>query len=274
MNLATEAPEWVSILSGCALSAYGISVAAIVLVPSAGNFIFPQDLPARPGSTQLVSTLPDRIGGVQDLRYRFYVTHHGLEQLELQASLEGSNAEDFLLAKELSRSLVEISGLSVSDIAEAVGVSRTTYHHWLNGEGMSDKHLARVKTLEVAIRALRDIRGTDLRDFLLDDTPAGRPLTLLASGDIQAVIGLALLQHSERTVTTHVVTTARQVSGILGWLRPVRRRGWIASSVPEDELYQAVARLSPPSVMSDPDAEAWTEADDASAYSAYGFIPE
>lgn len=281
MGTTSLTANWVDVLRHRVTGAVGISLAALVLVPSVGSIVPPamtQD--EYLGRIEFMTTMPDAVFEFKE-RGLYYASEHGLKLAEWVPTQPGrhedvpsSDSDQLSVGAELARSLLQISGLKVNRLANTIGVSPTAYHKWLKGEGMSDANMARLKDMRGMLLVLRDIRQGDLRGFLLQETPRGTPLSLLASGEQDMLVGFALRHPAQKALASRLPVVERQVSGISGWLRPVRRRPWIPSALSEDELYQAADRLNPSAENDSVDRELPPGGDDADSYRAYGFIPE
>jgi len=140
--------------------------------------------------------------------------------------------------------LLAIVDLPKEMVAHLAGVSRQAFHRWTTGGKITVENKRHLETLLATIRRLQALRGQDLRAFLQTPTPAGRPLDLLAAGDMRVVIGLALRQSSPATSPSTVSAAVRGASGIPSRLRPVKR---LAHTVPRDRAAweEARERLSP-----------------------------
>jgi hypothetical protein len=139
----------------------------------------------------------------------------------------------------------EISGLPVDVLADLVGVSRVAYHKWLASGGVKPENVAQLTRLLDTFQTLRNLHIPDLRVFLESVGPSGKPLDLLASGDIHTVIGLALRLSSQPRVPSTLSDEARQTSGLTGWVRPAKKLNWNAPQLTGSEREDALDLLSP-----------------------------
>jgi hypothetical protein len=145
----------------------------------------------------------------------------------------------------LPKILLETSGLSVETLADLIGVSHDTYNNWLSSGDVELRHTAQLTKWFDIFQTLLKLPIPDLRAFLENVGPYGKPLDLLAAGDIHAVIGLALRSEPEHKVSSAISEEARQISGIPGWLLPVKKLNWDTPRLEGDELEDALDRLSP-----------------------------
>jgi hypothetical protein len=155
--------------------------------------------------------------------------------------------EEGLKENNLPKMLLEISGLPVETLADLVGVSRNAYYKWFRSGGVKPEHVAQLTKLLDTFQTLRNLRLPNLRSFLESDGPSGKPLALLAAGDIHAVIGLALRSASQQKVSSIISEEARQVSGIPGWVRPAKKLSWktppLEGDAREDALLSKIPLL-------------------------------
>lgn len=220
--------------------AAGVSLAALILVPSGQQVSGGSQKRTNHDYVELVTTLPD---GNVDPRTAFYRTRHGLKtSVPVFPQAVYNETADKL---DLPAALREVSGLPIAALAQLVGVSRMRYHEWLNGSGISDDRAARMTKLHEDFVALRSLLGPDIRSFLEASSPHGSPLDLLRSGDSPSVIGLALRRPTANPNPQHISDEARQISGVASWLRPVRRLAWGGGTLSEARLTSGLEALSP-----------------------------
>lgn len=242
---STPIQEWTQPLRS--MTAIGTSIASLVLVPPS-LVLVPLDLPVAPVPVaqavqeriEVVTTIPD--GGI-DLSTLQYCTNRGLITGVSLSYIE--QGEERFKNNNLPKMLREISGLPVETLADLIGVSRNAYNKWLRSGGVKPEHIAQLTKFFETFQTLRHLRIPDLRSFLENAGPSGKPLDLLASGDIHAVIGLALRSVSQHKVSSSVSEEARQVSGITGWVRPAKKLNWKTPRLEGDEREDALDRLSP-----------------------------
>jgi DNA-binding XRE family transcriptional regulator len=120
------------------------------------------------------------------------------------------------------------TGLPIETLAKAVGVSKVTYHKWLNGAGISEESYERLLDVRNLLAAVIDMKPA-LRAFLHSPTPIGTPLELLSQKMDAAVLGFA--------ARGEVAFTGPQAASPEG-LHTVRRIGW-SQSVDRDRLEDA-----------------------------------
>ena len=230
--------EWTQPLRN--MTIIGTSIATLVLIPIDAPFaLITAHQPVRE-HVDVVTTMPDGCIDLATLQYR---TSQGLTTGVSPTHIE-QDEEEFK-ANNLPKVLHEISGLPVETLAGLIGVSRNAYHKWLRSGGIKPEHVAQLTKLVDTFQTLRNLHIPDLRSFLENADRSGKPLDLLASGDIQAVIGLALRSVSQHKVSSSVSEDARQVSGTTGWVRPAKRLNWKTSRLEGDEREDALDRLSP-----------------------------
>ncbi len=235
MNVAAPVQEWATELRKLAA---GMTIAAFLLVPSASPTAI--RVQSRPGGErpELVSSVPDGPLDPQTARFR---TRGGLDTALISAGPQEDEDEE---QATLPARLREVSGLSVTALAQVAGVSKVTYHNWLKGEGISDENAARLAELLETFRSLRDLRGPELARFLETPGPAGRPLDLLTRGNTKAVIGLALNPAVTEPAEPDVADAVWAATGLSGWLQPVSRLDWGAPRLTDEELGRALADLN------------------------------
>jgi DNA-binding XRE family transcriptional regulator len=182
--------EWTQPLRN--MTDIGTSIASLVLVPCAVPVAPAEASQAVRERVEVVTTIPD--GNNIDLRTLQYRTNQGLITGMSLTYIE-QDEEEFA-SNNLPKILRELSGLSVEILAELIGVSRNAYNKWLRGGGVKPEHVAQLTKLFDTFQTLRNLPMPDLRAFLENVGPCGKPLDLLASGDIHGVIGLALRSES------------------------------------------------------------------------------
>jgi transcriptional regulator with XRE-family HTH domain len=226
--------DWVNPLRNFSL---GVSIASLVLVPSAECPTNQTEQRTVLGSIGFMTTIPD---SVFDLRAARIPTLHGLDfpTLAMPATLV---VIDKVEKDSIPLALREMTGLSVETLASLVNVSRNAYYKWLDGKGVSDEHETRLTELFNTCCTLHDLLRSNLKEFLETPGPAGRPIDLLANGDSNAVIGLALRSHSEPT--SNETNLVRRTSGLSGWLRPAAKLSWGAPHLTDVEREEALYRL-------------------------------
>jgi transcriptional regulator with XRE-family HTH domain len=266
MNIYTlPVREWVDPLRNFTL---GTSMASLFLVPTVGYPIpLVQQQPVQ-SEIDFVVTLPD---GYADLRTLYYPTRSGLETPAVQETVE--NTSEKIVHDSIPRILRDMSGLSIETLASLTYVSRNAYYKWLDGKGVSDEHAVRLTELLNTFRTIYDLRGPNLKDFLETPGPAGRPIDLLTAGNNEAVIGLALRPLSNYIDSDSVSNTARDISGLSGWLRPAVKLNWGAPHLSAAELDHALDRLSPRPQFSQVESFSGTDEDDE-AFVAWGLVLE
>ena len=127
-------------------------------------------------------------------------------------------------ASSLPELLRRETGLPIETLARAIGVSKVTYHKWLNGAGISEESQERLRRVRSVLGSVLNMKPA-LRVFLHSSTPLGTPLHLLSQGKDATVLGLAA--HGDALF----VETAPPAEGP----HRIRRIGW-AESVDRDRL--------------------------------------
>jgi hypothetical protein len=227
--------DWINPLRSLTL---GVSIASLILVPSAGYPTNQTEQRTLQGNIGLMTTIPD---GAYDLRTARISTQHGLDIPTL--AMPASVANDKVEKDSIPLALRDMTGLPVETLASLVNVSRNAYYKWLDGKGVSDEHEARLTELFHICCTLHDLLRSNLKEFLETPGPAGRPIDLLANGDSNAVIGLALRSHSEPT--SNESNLVRHASGLSGWLRSAVKLSWGAPHLTDVEREEALYRLGP-----------------------------
>jgi transcriptional regulator with XRE-family HTH domain len=124
---------------------------------------------------------------------------------------------------DLAQILKQKTGLAIEVLAKAAGVSKVSYHKWLNGAGLSEESRQRLTELLDTFGVLRQAQP-DLRRFLDQSTAAGTPLELLAARKDALAIGIALKGTGsvQRRATYPVDGTLKRVRS-LGWATQIDR---------------------------------------------------
>ncbi len=255
----------------------GMSIGALILLVPAPHAAARVQRPFfSDKGDQTVTTVPD---GPFDLEMVLRSTRYGLEHLFREDNTSvptmivpavGATANDGLAAE-----LRTVSGhLPIETLARLVGVSRMSYHKWLNGAGITDTHADRLSDLIAVFRVVGAEHGSALRAFLETTTPAGQPLTLLEQGKSTIVIGLALRSPIVPPAPPPVSDEARRVSRTPGWLRPARRLSWSSPLRTTLEREEARERLSPRALPEAPDEGASEDEDAVAVGVARAFVVE
>ncbi len=271
MSTYTQVREWVDPLRGLAL---GVSIATFFLVPPAGNpVVWVEQKPVQKVNDPITTVpdgafMPDGVFDVLTIRIR---TRFGLmtPPLSIPTRSVGDNVE----SDNIPQVLRDITGLPVETLASLANVSRNAYYKWLDGGGVSDEHISRLTGLLDTFQTLHDLLGSGLREFLETDSPAGRPIDLLANGDSSAVIGLALRPLSKAVDSSHVSSVARRISGLPGWLGPTAKLNWEAPHLTSSERDEALDRLSPRPLFNQAEPPGFID-EDEEAFVAWGFVLE
>lgn len=247
--------------------ALGASIASL--------FLAPPSVPINGRTTQknieIVTTMPD---GNLDQRMVFVRTHHGLDT-PIQIKSTKINDESKIETDQIPWALHDMSGLTVKALASLAQVSRNAYYKWLGGGGVSDEHKVRLTDLYDTFCTLHDLRGPGLRDFLENSGPAGRPVDLLATGDTDLVIGLALRPASDTTSSSSLSESARRISGLPGWTTPATQLNWDTPQLTASEHEDALDRLSPRPIFTNPKAtNDINDEDNDEIFVAWGFFLE
>lgn len=280
MGTTSRTPDLVDVLRHPVANALRVSLAMLVLAPTTVNAaVLPQGQADMIERVELLSTVPDSVHSFKD-QGLFYASERGLEKAAWSDSpdtrqdngLTGDTRSPF--GSDLVRSVLDLSGLKVSALADAIHVTRASVHKWLKGEGMTDEHLALMKTMQDTLLVLRAIRPHDLRAFLRSRSSAGEPLALLVAGERDALVGLALRPASRMTTHARLSAEGRVTAGVPGWLSPVRQRNWIPSVLSQAEMRDAMARLDRSGGIGDSEQDALIDLDDVDGYVARGFILE
>lgn len=240
MTVYTQVKEWTQPLRNLTV---GVSMAVLVLTPSAPSFtpsVNPRILEER---VEIIATMPDGNSNNIDSRTLYYRTSQGLNSVTYLTSVE--QKEEGLERTNIPQMLREMSGLSVTALADLVDVSHTTYHKWLVGGGINPDHISRLTMLLDTFQVLRNLRIANLREFLETTGPHGKPLDLLTSGDFNAVIGLALRASSRFNAPPTISSEARKASGLPSRFRPARKLDWDITRMTGIEREEALDRLSP-----------------------------
>jgi hypothetical protein len=148
---------------------------------------------------------PDQ-DGATDTRTVFALDAIGLSSLASSGTAIARTFRDSSVSLDVSdlpALLRSSNGLPIETLATLVGVTKVTYHKWLNGSGIAEDSQQRLRELAVLLPTLRTFRP-DLRAFLATSTRLGTPLDLLAERRDSLVVGLAsrragLAPHMERT---------------------------------------------------------------------------
>jgi hypothetical protein len=223
------------------MTAIGASIATLILVPPVLPVIPITTFPVRQERIKIITTIPD---GFIDPRTLYFSTSKGLNTgIHLVPGNLDKNEE--FRKNNLPQMVREISGLPVDILADLVGVSRVAYHKWLASGGVKPENIAQLTKLFDTFQTLRNLHIPDLRVFLESAGPSGRPLDLLASGDIHAVIGLALRSSSQPRISSTLSDEAHQTSGLTGWIRPAKKLNWNAPQLTGLEREDALDLLSP-----------------------------
>lgn len=273
MIASPEIREWGETLRGFA--SVGMSVTQLFLVPP-DNLSAPiPNIRSLRVHVEPVTSIPD---GDVGLQVKYFRGQWGLttfeEELTEGARENGGDVKS--LEAKLAADLSTVTDLDIAEICQIIPVSRTTFYNWQRGQGISNKHLARVKELIALFRRLRSILDNNLSEFVHQYTPLGKPLDLLRAGETEAVIGLALRSNKTTRVVPAISAPARAQSNLPGWLRLGQRLSLELPRLSEKELLAAAARLNPPSIIDDSDTLGDTDpmSDDEPDYTAYGFLLE
>ncbi len=274
MQTAVPVQEWAQALRGFTL--IGMSAATIILAqPVADTVVLTEahvgQHPSAAVLAEPLTSIPDGNDGLQVLLYR---GPQGATQAQKARIASAENIpQDHSLSSRLASDLRHVSGLQVDELCEVIGVSRATYNNWQHGEGMRGTYRARVEDLISTFQTLRDIFGENVRAFVHESGPLGRPLALLKAGKSELVIGLALRPARGAAISSLVSEAARQQSRLPGWLRYGRRLGWQTPRLSADEFAAAAAQLNPSSVYDTSDSDVLAD-DGDSEYVARGVILE
>jgi hypothetical protein len=167
------------------------------------------------------------LDGAVDLRTVFLRDSVGIGVLNDQGtSISWTTPLDRAVAsdvEDLPHLLKQQTGLAIEVLAKCAGVSKVTYHKWLNGAGISQESRDRLIELQDTLGTLTALRR-DLRDFLDMRTPAGTPLELLSSRQDAFVVGLAT--RGDRSFNKDVGGSESLAHGGLRRTRPI---GWARS---------------------------------------------
>jgi transcriptional regulator with XRE-family HTH domain len=238
MNAANAERHWATELRNLAA---GATIAALFLLPPSSPTLNRGQRRTEEQRPTLVTSVPD--GPLpSDLRLARFQTRTGLETAEPPPDMQGDEDEELVL---LPARLREVSGLSVTMLAQLAGVSKVTYHNWLRGERVSEANLARLTHLDDTLRNLHELRGAGLGDFLEMTTPLGRPIELLQQGDVEVVLGLALRPDRVEVSSPAVADAIWEASGLQGWIQPVASLDWDAPRLTDEELDQVLLEANP-----------------------------
>jgi hypothetical protein len=190
------------------------------------------------------------LDGSVDLRTIFLRDSVGITVLNNQvawnAPLERPGEPD---VADLPYLLKQRTGLAIEILAKAVGVSKVTYHKWLNGAGISEESRDRLVEIQSTLAALVSIRP-GLRRFLDLQTPLGTPLELLSRRQDALVLGLAT--RGDQIFDETPFGAGPQREGLrrvrpIGWSRSVERdrREELSPSAAQDEEVEALIEGEP-----------------------------
>jgi len=160
---------------------------------------------------------------------------------QLDAPQPKTSAEVYSLPIQVVR-LREISGLTVEHLASIFAVSRTTYHKWLDGSPLKDRHkehlLEVLPLVEDALQRLGS--SSDLNTWLLTPVSPGgkKPIDYLAEREYTTFRGFLLRVHTGREI-----------------FRPLTPSNRIYKERSPEEFKDALERLRP---------GAWRDDDDVS----------
>lgn len=272
MNASPQITQWVDVVRDrVQLLAMVGGLAAGTLIQTGG---VPIPLPRsdmQAGEVVIVSEIPD---GTIDPNSIFYIGGpQGVEQAVWQPASQDNSSEE-LSASELARTVLEHAGLNMTEMAHVMGVSRPTYYEWMREGRISIDNKERLENLLNTLQTLQDLRGGDLPSFLRAHGPAGRPLDLLAADNASAVIGLALRPTMHQLVNApRISREARQISGAMGWLRPVSPLGWQRAGADDAALARALADDTLPTLLGESLFPHGDE-DDEPAFIAHGYYTE
>jgi transcriptional regulator with XRE-family HTH domain len=257
--------EWSNPLRNFTL---GVSIASVILVPSAGYPVDQTEQWTLQGNISFMTAIPDSAFNFRTARIP---TLHGLDFPTL--AMPALVANDKVEKDRIPLALRDLTGLSIETLASLVNVSRNAYYKWLDGKGVSDEHEARLTELFNTCCTLHDLLRSNLKEFLEAPGPAGRPIDLLAHGDSSAVIGLALRSPSDPTYSTNESNLVRRTSGLSSWLRPAVKLSWGAPHLTEVEREEALYRLGSRPRSTEVEPHGKLDEDDE-AFVAWGFFLE
>ncbi len=234
MNVASPVRQWATELSKLAA---GTTIAAFILIPTSSPAVFRTQSRSGEHRLEMVTSVPD---GFFDPRMARFQTRTGLETACMPVN-QPEEEEQTLLPVRLR----EVSRLPVATLAQLVGVSRVTYHNWLKGEGISEGNAFRLAGLLDVLRALHDLCGEGLGEFLEARGSLGRPIELLLRGETDAVLGLALRPANVETFSPIVEAAVWETSGLQGWIQPVASLNWDAPRLTDEELSAVLMEANP-----------------------------
>lgn len=247
---------------------FGVSIASLILVPSAGYPTSQTEQQTVQNNIDIMSTIPNSAFDFRTARIR---TPRGLVIPTLPMST--SVTSDKIEKDSIPLALRDMTGLSIETLASLINVSRNAYYKWLDGKGVSDEHEARLIELFNTCCTLHDLLKSNLKRFLEAPGPAGRPIDLLAHGDSAAVVGLALRTPFETAYTANDSHLVRRTSGLSGWLRPAVKLNWDAPHLTDGEREEALYRLGSRPVSNDVEPQGKLD-EEAEAFVAWGFFLE
>jgi len=235
MNRLNPVPEWTVTLRHLAA---GATIAAVLLVPAVSPPAIRIQSRSSGEGLRLATSIPD---GCFDPRMARFRTRAGLSTAYPLVDQPEEEEDDPAF---LPMRLREVSGLPVALLARLVGVSKVAYHNWLKGEGISEANSARLAGLLETLRALHDLRGPGLGEFLETRGTLGRPIELLQRGDTDTVLGLALRPVSTVANPPIVADDSWAASGLEGWISPVASLNWGATRSTEEALRQTLLAVN------------------------------
>ncbi len=246
MSASFQIQEWTTPLRDLAM---GASIAVCILIPTGITLSQPVVAQAQPEAAELVTVAPD---GVLDARFAFYRTKHGLEtptytQIDIQV-VEKEADEDIL------DDLRKLSGIPLETLTHIAGVSRNAYYKWARGGSIRPDNFERLAELRDAFRILRDVKGSEVRDFLESPGPAGRPIDLLASGYTNEVVGMAFRSRALPIAPFPLSPEARHRMGLPGRFNAAPRLAWNKTAT-FDEGHRDAWEFARPSIIMSQGAE-------------------
>jgi hypothetical protein len=191
--------------------------------------------PSGGAESVIVSTIPDGYLRTQPIYVR---TAYGIDRRDAAGIPQPIDEDADVAEPNVAVKLRKTSGLSVGELARLTGVSRTRFHKWLLGEGLSGSNRTHVERVLATIEEIKSIVGDTLAAFLRAPGPAGVPLELLREGNTDAALGAAILPRP--------LAGAPVRHGFDGMLFGVPRPlGWTAPKSLDWEMMDELERLAP-----------------------------
>src|SRR5579871_2155549 len=153
-------------------------------------------------------------------------------QMRLPSAINRERQAERYSSQIQARRLREISGLTIEQVASIFGVSRVTFHKWMEGSQLSDRHREHLLEVLPLIEEALQRTGTPnaLSSWLLTPVSAGgkKPLEYLSSRQYNTFRGFLIRFGADQTL-----------------LRPPLSLGIAYRERPREEVEDEMARLHP-----------------------------